>query len=90
MKFAYIEWIDAHQDPTGWKEAHEIEDEPVVIHSVGMVAAETREWLSLALDGSEDGMTNGRGKIPKVNIKKRYEVEFPQLVKWMKRVKARG
>ena len=89
MRFAYIEWIDAHQDPSGWKESHEIDDEAVTIHSVGMIAAETKEWLSLALDGAEDGMTNGRGKIPKVNIRTRYEVDFPKLVKWMKRVHSR-
>lgn len=47
-----------------WRQPEDIDDDNVLITSVGYVCKETKANVTLAMDLSEDGDTHGRSKIP--------------------------
>ena len=75
-KFRYplviVIWDDAESDD-GWEEAP-TELEPALATSVGFLVRQTKDYLLLA-QSYDNGHTNGRFQIPKVNIKEMKEIK---------------
>ncbi len=68
-KLAYVKWFDA-----SYQDGQFMQDElnpNVILHSGGLIAAEDRKTISLALDRyDDDGTWRHITHIPKVNILK--------------------
>jgi hypothetical protein len=51
----YIQWIDSASYATPWSSPQEIAElEPIVIHTVGFVANETEEFITLVSSLADD------------------------------------
>ena len=48
MKLVLIEWADSFGCPQGWHFADEVTPAPTVVHSVGWLLKETKEYKLLA------------------------------------------
>ena len=68
-----VKWRDA-QDDQGWKTSIDVDDKNTIITSIGFVIKETKLNLTLAMDMADDGMSNGRGRIPKVLLISRRRI----------------
>lgn len=80
IKIEVIAWHDAGKD-TGkdcdWKATEDLEDEDIVVKSVGFVVRETDKYVTLAMDYIEaDDSSNDRSRIPKGMIISRKIIEM--------------
>ena len=48
MRLVLIEWEDSFGCPTGWQYADEVTPSPIIVHSVGWLLKETKEYKFLA------------------------------------------
>lgn len=83
MRLVLIEWVDS-SGGSGWIPVDEIEEEPIIIRSVGWVLRETKDIIVIA---AHHGQRNGRTtpeqvhsemKIPKVAIKRVRNLREPR------------
>lgn len=66
MRIERVKWKDASgDDESGWTDPHDLVDADTIIDSVGWVAKETDNYLTLAMDLDPNGATHTRGRIPK-------------------------
>lgn len=80
MKIELIAWHDAGKDTNkdcDWKQASELEDDDIVVQSIGFVVKETDKYVTLAMDYIEaDDSSNDRSRIPKGMIISRKIIEM--------------
>lgn len=64
---AQIIWEDITEQSGGWVKDHPLE--PCLMSSVGYLIVDQPDYLVYASDLAQDGTTNGRTQVPRVNIK---------------------
>ena len=57
MKLVLIEWADSFGCPHGWQFADNVKPEPTIVHSVGWLLKETKEYKFLAPHINKPGTT---------------------------------
>ena len=60
-------WEDITEQGGGWVKDHPIE--PCLMASVGSLLVDQPDYIVYASDLAQDGMTNGRTQVPRVNVK---------------------
>lgn len=64
---ALITWEDITEQSGGWVKDHPIE--PCLMSSVGYLIVDQPDYIVYASDLAQDGTTNGRTQVPRVNVK---------------------
>lgn len=62
-----ITWEDITEQSGGWVKDHPIE--PCLMSSVGYLIVDQPDYIVYASDLAQDGTTNGRTQVPRVNVK---------------------
>lgn len=64
---ALIIWEDITEQSGGWVKDHPLE--PCLMSSVGYLLVDQPDYIVYASDLAQDGTTNGRTQVPRVNVK---------------------
>ena len=64
---ALIIWEDITEQGGGWVKDHPLE--PCLMASVGYLLVDQPDYIVYASDLAQDGTTNGRTQVPRVNVK---------------------
>ena len=62
-----ITWEDITEQGGGWVKDHPLE--PCLMSSVGYLIVDQPDYIVYASDLAQDGTTNGRTQVPRVNVK---------------------
>ena len=62
-----VVWEDITEQSGGWVKDHPLE--PCLMSSVGYLIVDQPDYVVYASDLAQDGTTNGRTQVPRVNVK---------------------
>ena len=62
-----VVWEDITEQSGGWVKDHPLE--PCLMSSVGYLIVDQPDYLVYASDLAQDGTTNGRTQVPRVNVR---------------------
>lgn len=65
-----VEWVDAHSDAHGWTEQDELDPEPRIVVSVGMVLRNVKPNHLTVAQSMDDGVVDSVLSIPTSCIKR--------------------